>query len=161
VDPRGSRRSHGRVGRKRLTTGIAALAAVVGLLVATSVALAAGGSTCQQYNPQTCNVVTPPTSTVPPPTSTVPPPATGSTPPTAPTTTSTSPTPTTPTLSSSPGTPPPTLVTATSPTTTAAPAVLSKSTLPFTGLDLGLIVAAGLVLIAGGFVVRRMTRRLN
>lgn len=162
MDPTGSSRSHRRTGGKRLTTVIAALAVVAGLMVATGVALAAGGgSTCQQYNPQTCNVVTttPSTGSTPPATT----PSTASTPPT-PTTqtapaTQTSPTVaasgTTPT-STSPLTPPPTLVTA---STTAAAA--SKSSLPFTGLDLGLIVGAGLLLIAGGFVVRRMSRRIN
>jgi hypothetical protein len=36
-----------------------------------------------------------------------------------------------------------------------------KSTLPFTGLDLGLIVAVGVALLGGGLAVRRMSRPLN
>lgn len=34
-------------------------------------------------------------------------------------------------------------------------------TLPFTGLDVGLLVAGGSVLIGAGFVVRRLSRRLD
>lgn len=34
----------------------------------------------------------------------------------------------------------------------------SKSTLPFTGLDVALLVAGGGILLAGGLVVRRLSR---
>ena len=37
----------------------------------------------------------------------------------------------------------------------------SGSTLPFTGLDLGLILVGGGTLLAAGFVVRRLSRRVN
>jgi hypothetical protein len=35
------------------------------------------------------------------------------------------------------------------------------STLPFTGIDLGLLVAGGAVLIVAGFVVRRLARHVH
>jgi multisubunit Na+/H+ antiporter MnhB subunit len=44
-------------------------------------------------------------------------------------------------------------------TTTATTS--SAGTLPFTGLDVVLLVAGGGVLLAGGFAVRRLSRRLN
>jgi hypothetical protein len=37
----------------------------------------------------------------------------------------------------------------------------ASSTLPFTGLDVVLLVAGGGTLLAAGFVVRKMSRRLN
>ena len=37
----------------------------------------------------------------------------------------------------------------------------SSGTLPFTGLDVVLLVAGGGTLLAAGFVVRRLARRLN
>ena len=37
----------------------------------------------------------------------------------------------------------------------------STGTLPFTGLDVVLLVAGGGVLLSAGFVVRRLSRRLN
>jgi hypothetical protein len=37
----------------------------------------------------------------------------------------------------------------------------SAGTLPFTGLDVVLLVAGGGTLLAAGFVVRRLSRRLN
>jgi hypothetical protein len=43
-------------------------------------------------------------------------------------------------------------------TTTSA---TSSSTLPFTGLDVVLLVAGGGTLLGAGFVVRRMSRRLD
>lgn len=46
---------------------------------------------------------------------------------------------------------------ATTPATNAA----SSGTLPFTGLDVVLLVAGGGTLLAAGFVVRRLSRRLN
>jgi hypothetical protein len=36
----------------------------------------------------------------------------------------------------------------------------SGSTLPFTGLDVGLLLAGGVVLLGGGLLLKRMTRRL-
>jgi hypothetical protein len=52
------------------------------------------------------------------------------------------------------------------PTTTAAttgttPGTTSSGTLPFTGLDVVLLVAGGGTLLAAGFVVRRLSRRLD
>jgi hypothetical protein len=47
--------------------------------------------------------------------------------------------------------------TGTSPTTTTN----SAGTLPFTGLDVALLVAGGGMLLGAGFVVRRLARRLN
>lgn len=44
------------------------------------------------------------------------------------------------------------------PTTTTT---TSSGTLPFTGLDVVLLVAGGGTLLAAGFVVRRLSRRLN
>ena len=40
-----------------------------------------------------------------------------------------------------------------------APAVKSAATLPFTGLDLGLVAGAGVVLLGMGFSLRRVTRK--
>ena len=37
----------------------------------------------------------------------------------------------------------------------------STGTLPFTGLDVVLLVAGGGTLLAAGFVIRRLSRRLN
>jgi multisubunit Na+/H+ antiporter MnhB subunit len=45
------------------------------------------------------------------------------------------------------------------PTTTTT--TTSAGTLPFTGLDVVLLVAGGGTLLAAGFVVRRLSRRLN
>ncbi len=40
-------------------------------------------------------------------------------------------------------------------------AATSSGTLPFTGLDVVLLVVGGGTLLAAGFVVRRLSRRLN
>jgi hypothetical protein len=40
-------------------------------------------------------------------------------------------------------------------------ATTSSGTLPFTGLDVVLLVAGGGALLSAGFVVRRLSRRLN
>ena len=40
-----------------------------------------------------------------------------------------------------------------------APAVKAAATLPFTGLDLGLVAGAGVVLVGMGFSLRRVTRK--
>ncbi len=45
------------------------------------------------------------------------------------------------------------------PTTTTT--TTSSGTLPFTGLDVVLLVAGGGTLLAAGFVVRRLSRRLD
>jgi hypothetical protein len=91
---------------------IATLAVLFTLLVPAS-ALAAGNSTCQAYNPQTCSAVS---------------------------------------------------VTNTH-ATTATPATLvsttSTKTLPFTGLDAFLLVGGGATLLAAGFGVRVLSRRMN
>jgi uncharacterized ferredoxin-like protein len=82
---------------KRLAVAMIAVAA----LLLPGAALASGGSSsCQTYNPQTCQALS---------------------------STSTS----------------------------------RASTLPFTGIDLGLLVAGGAVLIAAGFVVRRLARHVH
>jgi DICT domain-containing protein len=44
---------------------------------------------------------------------------------------------------------------------TGATSASSTGTLPFTGLDVVLLVAGGGTLLAAGFVVRRLSRRLN
>ena len=49
----------------------------------------------------------------------------------------------------------------TSPASTTAADSTSSGTLPFTGLDVVLLVAGGGTLLAAGFVVRRLSRRLN
>jgi hypothetical protein len=41
----------------------------------------------------------------------------------------------------------------------AAPQVADSGSLPFTGLDLGVVLAAGLLLLGSGFVLRRTTRQ--
>jgi hypothetical protein len=99
---------------KRITTAV-----VVGLalLVVPASALAAGSSTCQAYNAQTCNVSaltqsrTEPVSTVA--------------------------------------------------STTTATTAASSSSLPFTGLDVGLLAVGGVVLVGSGLLVRRASSRLN
>jgi hypothetical protein len=45
--------------------------------------------------------------------------------------------------------------------TTPATNATSAGTLPFTGLDVVLLVAGGGTLLGAGFVVRRLSRRLN
>jgi hypothetical protein len=82
---------------------ISALVGVLGVLAlfGPSAAMAAGSSTCQGYNSQTCGPVTTTTSTA------------------------------------------------------------SSGTLPFTGLDVVLLVAGGGTLLGTGFVIRRLSRRLN
>jgi hypothetical protein len=45
--------------------------------------------------------------------------------------------------------------------TTPAATTNSAGTLPFTGLDVVLLVAGGGTLLGAGFVVRRLSRRLN
>lgn len=37
----------------------------------------------------------------------------------------------------------------------------SSDALPFTGLDVGLLVAAGAMLVGSGFVIRKLSRRVN
>jgi hypothetical protein len=49
-------------------------------------------------------------------------------------------------------------VTTTTPTATSVPAT---STLPFTGLDVALLVAGGVVLMGAGVLVRMASRRMN
>ncbi len=44
---------------------------------------------------------------------------------------------------------------------TGPTATTSSGTLPFTGLDVVLLVAGGGMLLCAGFVVRRLSRRLN
>jgi hypothetical protein len=44
---------------------------------------------------------------------------------------------------------------------TTTTATTSSGTLPFTGLDIVLLVAGGGTLLGAGFVVRRLSRRLN
>jgi hypothetical protein len=90
---------------------IATLVGVIGLMVPSS-ALAAGSSTCQAYNPQTCNVSGVTEST-----------------------------------GSDAGTP----------SSTSE----SSGTLPFTGIDVVLLLAGGGTLLGAGFVVRRLSRRLD
>lgn len=46
-------------------------------------------------------------------------------------------------------------------TTSTATTASSSSTLPFTGLDVVLLAAGGGTLVGAGFVVRRLSRRLN
>lgn len=129
----------------------AALVGLLGLTVAASVAMA-GGSTCQQYNPQTCNVVTPSTS------STAPAPGGATTPQTQTTGSTTQSAP--PSNGGTPP-PPPTSSSGLTPTPTLAAETTSgsASALPFTGLDLGLMGGVGAALLACGFAVRRMSRR--
>jgi hypothetical protein len=45
--------------------------------------------------------------------------------------------------------------------TTTTTSGTSSSTLPFTGLDVVLLVAGGGTLLAAGFVVRKLSRRLD
>jgi hypothetical protein len=159
MNRRGIHESEGRANRGRLMKLVAAGVAALGVMFAPGVALA-GSSTCQQYNPQTCNVV-PPTAT-PTQTTAPTPPVGGSTPPAS----STPPTPTTPqpatptvTKTAAGPTAPTTVAVSVSPTSSTANAAVTGSTLPFTGLDLGLVVAGGLVLMGGGLLVRRASRR--
>jgi hypothetical protein len=56
---------------------------------------------------------------------------------------------------------PTTVNTTTTVSTSPTAATTSSGTLPFTGLDIVLLVAGGGVLLAGGFVVRRLSRRLE
>ena len=44
---------------------------------------------------------------------------------------------------------------------TTAPATTTASTLPFTGLDVGLLAAGGGLLLGAGLVVRRLSRGTN
>jgi hypothetical protein len=46
-------------------------------------------------------------------------------------------------------------------TTGTGTGTTSSGTLPFTGLDVVLLVAGGGTLLAAGFVVRRLSRRLD
>jgi hypothetical protein len=48
---------------------------------------------------------------------------------------------------------------ATSPTAASTPTADPAKTLPFTGLNVGLVVAVGLGLLGGGFLLRGLTRR--
>jgi hypothetical protein len=63
---------------------------------------------------------------------------------------------TTPKTAAEPTTTTPAPTTATAPTTSTSP---SQSALPFTGLNLTWVVAAGLLLLAGGLSIRVMQRR--
>lgn len=45
--------------------------------------------------------------------------------------------------------------------TTSSTSTSAAGTLPFTGLDVVLLVAGGGTLLATGFVVRRLSRRIN
>lgn len=54
-----------------------------------------------------------------------------------------------------------TATTPTTPSSDSSGTANSASTLPFTGLDVVLLVAGGGALLAAGFVVRRVSRRLN
>ena len=111
----------------------ALLGALLFVLMLALPGLTLASSSCQTYNPQNCKKTT---TTTPTPATTI------TTAPTAPTTTSsTQPTSTT------------TTIVTTTPTTT--------SSLPFTGADVGLLLAGGLILCAGGFVVRRVSRRFE
>ena len=47
----------------------------------------------------------------------------------------------------------------TPPSTAAPTTVVTKTTLPFTGLDLSFLAGAGAVLVAMGFSLRRLTRK--
>jgi hypothetical protein len=133
-----------------------------------SVALGENDSTCQQYNPQLCTTVggvVPPTPTgtgvpVPVPVSTPGIPGTGpATPGTGPATPPIGPT----SLGTSPGASPtkPGAVFTALPTTTNPTVTLSSATLPFTGLDVALLVAGGGALLACGLVMRRLSRRVD
>jgi len=51
--------------------------------------------------------------------------------------------------------------TGTSPGSTTTTNANSSGTLPFTGLDVVLLVVGGGTLLGAGFVVRRLSRRLN
>ena len=73
--------------------------------------------------------------------------------PTTTTTTTTEPAPTYPAPVITVPTSTTTTIVTTTPTTT--------SSLPFTGADVGLLLAGGLILCAGGFVVRRVSRRFE
>jgi hypothetical protein len=115
---------------------VSALVGVLFVLALPSVAIAQS-STCQQYNPQTCQSV-------------------GSMPGSTPTTPTTKPT--APTSPTSPSTTP---VALTSPTTSAAAPAVTSGSLPFTGLDVGFLVAAAGVLLSIGFVIRRVSSRMD
>jgi hypothetical protein len=49
----------------------------------------------------------------------------------------------------------------TTPTNSGTTATTAASTLPFTGLNVGLLVVGGGALLGAGFVMRRFSRRLN
>jgi hypothetical protein len=114
---------------------IAVMVGLVGVLamIGPSVAFAQS-STCQAYStPALCGTVGTTGTT------TTPPVGTTTTPPEATTTTQAPPT----------------------ATPTVAATTTSAGTLPFTGLDVVLLVAGGGLLLAAGFLVRRLSRRLN
>jgi hypothetical protein len=125
---------------KRITSVVGVLA----MLVLPGIAYASS-STCQQYS-TLCSTVTTNNNTT---TSTSP-------------TTSTSTSPTTSTSATSTPSVSPTTATNTAvpvATTTTTPGTAAK--LPFTGLDVVLLVIGGGALLSAGFVVRRVSRRLN
>jgi hypothetical protein len=143
---------------------ITALVGVLSTFMLPSIALGQS-STCQQYNPQLCPSVGPTTGSTPTPSAGATPPSSTSTPPaTTPAPSSTKPTPsstkpTAPTGTTTPGTTT-TPSDETSPATAAIPTVSSGS-LPFTGLDVVLVLIAAGALLSAGFVIRRVSRRLD
>ncbi len=107
--------------------------AVAVALVVPGAALAAS-PTCNAYHPTTCTTITTTTSR---------------------TLSTSTPTSTSTTLSTATSTP-----TETEPTTTATTAT-TEGTLPFTGLDVALLVIGGGTLLGAGLLVRRLSRRPN
>lgn len=119
---------------------ITSVVGVLAMLVLPGIAYASS-STCQQYS-TLCSTVTTNNNT----------------------TTSTSPTTTTSPTTSTTSTPSVSPTTATNTavpvaTTTTTPGTAAK--LPFTGLDVVLLLVGGGALLSAGFVVRRVSRRLN
>jgi hypothetical protein len=77
--------------------------------------------------------------------------------PSSPTTTTAAPPPTS--APSTPSTPAPAATTATQTPTPASPPSAAANTLPYTGLNLGLVIALGLGLLGGGLILLRLARR--
>jgi hypothetical protein len=78
--------------------------------------------------------------------------------PTTPAPSTSAPSTTTPAASSSSAPTPTATTTSQAPTTSTTPGA-SGNTLPYTGLNLGLVIAVGLGLIGGGFLLLRLARR--